>query len=291
ESDAAVQQTSDDAAVSRESAARLGYIADPFIKHFIKHPQRRAPLINRGTYCRFHGIQRVLREFVAAALQPRVQCVVLGAGLDTSFFLLSPNLRYFEVDFADITAKKAQMVWRKGALRERLPEDTRVVGAELHSETYNLIAGDLREFPSVMARLQERGFDCEAPTLFVSECVLVYLDPVCSDAILDWITTNVPRAGVVTYEQIRPDDRFGQMMIGNLRARGLELRGLLAYPTLESTKNRFLTRGWRVARAVDLAEYHDHCVDKRELDRLAALELLDEWEEFRLLAQHYAFTF
>ncbi|KAJ2431673.1 carboxy methyl transferase for protein phosphatase 2A, partial [Coemansia sp. RSA 2440] len=60
-SDAVVQGTSNDAAVSRESAARLGYIDDPFIRHFVKRPLRRAPLINRGTHSRFDGVQRILR--------------------------------------------------------------------------------------------------------------------------------------------------------------------------------------------------------------------------------------
>ncbi|KAJ1959218.1 hypothetical protein GGI12_004449 [Dipsacomyces acuminosporus] len=80
------------------------------------------------------------------------------------------------------------------------------------------------------------------------------------------------------------------MMIENLRSRGLELRGLHAHPTLESTAQRFKSRGWRSALAVDLADYHDKCVQKDELARLAKIEFLDEWEEFRLLAQHYAFT-
>ncbi|KAJ2686363.1 carboxy methyl transferase for protein phosphatase 2A, partial [Coemansia sp. RSA 1285] len=165
-------------------------------------------------------------------------------------------------------------------------------GTELHSATFNLLAGDLRDFEtSVVPKLRDRGFDPAHPTLFVSECVLIYLDSIHSDAILDWITANVPAAGIVTYEQILPSDRFGQMMIANLRARGLELRGLHAYPSLESTAQRFLSRGWKSAQAVDLVQYHDSCIPPSEHDRLSAIELLDEWEEFRLLASHYAFTF
>ncbi|KAJ1663796.1 carboxy methyl transferase for protein phosphatase 2A [Coemansia sp. RSA 1813] len=308
-SDAAVQETSNDAAVSRESAARLGYIDDPWIGSFVKYPQRRAPLINRGTYSRFHGIQCALKRFAEAihsTQEPQTagdasvigQVVVLGAGMDTSFFLLPEKqrtaVRFFEIDFPDITAKKAATIWRKRALRSMLPADTAVVagGTELHSNTFNLLAADLRDFEStVVPKLHSRGFDSSRPTLFISECVLIYLDPEHSDAILDWITHNVPSAGIITYEQILPDDRFGQMMIENLRSRGLELRGLHAYPTLESTAQRFLSRGWHTARAVDLADYHDTCVEPSERERLARIEFLDEWEEFRLLARHYAFTF
>ncbi|KAJ2559893.1 carboxy methyl transferase for protein phosphatase 2A [Coemansia sp. RSA 1933] len=305
--DTAVQETSNDAAVSRESAARLGYIDDPLIGHFVKQPQRRAPLINRGTYSRFHGIQNALRLFVQAIQNEKKendsssfggQVVVLGAGMDTSYFLLTSEqraaVRFYEIDFPDITSKKAAAIWRKRSLRALLPADTAVAagGTELHSDSFSLLAGDLRDFePSVASKLRSRGFDEFLPTLFVSECVLIYLDPAHSDAILDWITQNVPSAGIVTYEQILPDDRFGQMMIDNLRSRGLVLRGLHAYPTLESTAKRFLSRGWHSVRAIDLADYHDACVAPSEHDRMSHIERLDEWEEFRLLARHYAFTF
>ncbi|PIA18258.1 S-adenosyl-L-methionine-dependent methyltransferase [Coemansia reversa NRRL 1564] len=202
---------------------------------------------------------------------------------------------YFEIDFAEVTAKKAATIFRHSTnLKTMLPEDTQVAagGTEIHSSTYNLLAGDLREFESqVVPKLINRGFDCNKPTLFLSECVLIYLDSQHSDRILDWITQNIPNSGILTYEQILPDDRFGRMMIENLRNRGLELRGLHAYPTLQSTSQRFLSRGWHRAAAIDLATYHEQFVQKSELARLAKIEFLDEWEEFILLAQHYAFTF
>ncbi|KAJ2822585.1 carboxy methyl transferase for protein phosphatase 2A, partial [Coemansia furcata] len=261
--DHAVQGTCNDAAVSRESAARLGYIVDPFIQHFVKPPQRRAPLINRGTYCRFHGVQNTLCQFIqalGATAQSSGQIVVLGAGFDTSYFILEKEGmsvgKYFEIDFAEITAKKAATICRHPSLKSLLPKDTEVAlgGSELHSSRYSLILGDLRQFQShLVPKLVERGFDPNEPTLFLSECVLIYLDPEHSDNIIDWITQSVPNAAILTYEQIKPDDRFGQMMIDNLRARQLELRGLHAYPTLESTSQRFLSRGWHSSTAVDLA--------------------------------------
>ncbi|KAJ1665184.1 carboxy methyl transferase for protein phosphatase 2A, partial [Coemansia sp. RSA 25] len=264
--------------------------------------QRRAPLINRGTYCRFHGVQSTLCQFVQALAATSTtsggQIVVLGAGFDTSYFILEKEGlsvgKFFEIDFAEITAKKAAIIYRHPDLRGLLPQDTKVAlgGSELHSSRYSLISGDLREFKThVVPKLVERGFDPNEPTLFLSECVLIYLDPQHSDQIIDWVTQSVPNAAMLTYEQIRPDDRFGQMMIDNLRARHIELRGLHAHPTLESTSQRFLSRGWHSATAVDLADYHDRCIDESERARLAKLEFLDEWEEFTLLAQHYAFTF
>ncbi|KAJ1875724.1 carboxy methyl transferase for protein phosphatase 2A [Coemansia sp. RSA 486] len=300
--DHVVQDTSNDAAISRESASRLGYIHDPFIKHFVRHPQRRAPLINRGTFARFHGVQSTLHRFIASS-PTNNQVVVLGSGFDTSYFLQAARgkeqqqqqvTRYFEIDFAEINAKKAATIYKKLTLRPWLPKDIKVAsgGTELHSEQYNLLSADLRCFrDSVVPKLLDAGFDCTAPTLFISECVLIYLDPKHSDAILDWITESVPDAAILTYEQILPNDRFGRMMIENLRSRQLELRGLMAYPDLESTRLRFISRGWKSATAIDLFDYHQNCINQDELARIAKIEFMDEWEEFSLLTKHYAFTF
>lgn len=47
--DKIVQQTDQDASVSRLSAVEVGYLDDPFAKLFVPGPgQRRFPIINRG---------------------------------------------------------------------------------------------------------------------------------------------------------------------------------------------------------------------------------------------------
>ena len=55
------------------------------------------------------------------------------------------------------------------------------------------------------------------PTLFISECVLIYLEVENSDAIIKWAASNFHAAAFVTYEQIRPHDSFGAIMIKNLQ--------------------------------------------------------------------------
>ena len=48
--DRIVQQTDQDASVSRLSAVEVGYLDDPFAKHFVSSEvHRRFPIINRGT--------------------------------------------------------------------------------------------------------------------------------------------------------------------------------------------------------------------------------------------------
>jgi len=55
------------------------------------------------------------------------------------------------------------------------------------------------------------------PTMFISECVMIYMEPTDSDAIVQWISKNIPTAMIMAYEQILPNDSFGQMMIKNLK--------------------------------------------------------------------------
>ena len=75
----------------------------------------------------------------------------------------------------------------------------------------------------------------------------------------------------VVYEQILPDDAFGSVMLQNLKLRNIELRGIYAYPSLESQKERFLKRGWTHAEAIDINKLHDSHIDPRELERYATI--------------------
>ena len=58
--DKIVQQTDDDASVSRFSAVEAGYLKDPYAKYFVREggAQRRFPIINRGSfYARIESLE------------------------------------------------------------------------------------------------------------------------------------------------------------------------------------------------------------------------------------------
>lgn len=61
------------------------------------------------------------------------------------------------------------------------------------------------------------------PTLYISECVLIYLEPGEAQALLAAAAQKAAQAGstaaVAIYEQTRPDDAFGVTMISNLEVR------------------------------------------------------------------------
>ncbi|ORZ03045.1 leucine carboxyl methyltransferase 1 [Syncephalastrum racemosum] len=295
--DEAIRGTNDDATVSRLSAVTIGYFDDPFVRYFVKRPVRRSPIINRGSYIRNYALDRLVQRFLQTPTDKKKQILGLGAGFDTRYFLLRAGhlkgteslAKYYEVDFPEIVMKKAMTIQRRKELHEHLSH-VRIEkgGTELQSDQYCLLGNDLRSWKeSVVPQLLANGFDTSAPTLFLSECVLIYLEPTHSDAIMAWMTETLSDCAFVLYEQIRPNDSFGKMMLRNLESRDIQLKGIHAYPDLQHQERRFLDLGWRFAKAVDTNAIHDTYLVPGDLARMAKLEILDELEEWRLLAAHY----
>ncbi|KAI7860527.1 leucine carboxyl methyltransferase 2-like protein [Circinella umbellata] len=294
--DEVIRGTNDDATVSRLSAVNLGYFKDPFVQFFVKRPIRRSPIINRGSYIRNYALDNLVRQFINLDTPKKKQIISLGAGFDTRYFLMksgqwgdcSQLSKYFEVDFPEVVVKKAMAIKRRPQLYE-LIQNVRIVrgGIELASDEYFLLGGDLREWSEIVQRLVHYGFDSTAPTLVISECVLIYLEPEHSNMILNWMTQELTDCMFVLYEQIRPTDSFGKVMIRNLQSRRIELKGIHAYPELEDQETRFTRLGWDGAKAVDTNTIHDQYLDRSDISRMARLEILDELEEWHLLAGHY----
>lgn len=45
-------------------------------------------------------------------------------------------------------------------------------------------------------------FFCSLPTVFITECVLIYMEPEHSAAIINWAGTNFKNAVFINYEQV-----------------------------------------------------------------------------------------
>jgi len=62
--------------------------------------------------------------------------------------------------------------------------------------------------------------DVNRPTIFLSECCLVYMDQEDASRLLRWISeTFLGDVGIIMYEPIGGYDAFGRMMIRNLAVR------------------------------------------------------------------------
>lgn len=103
--------------------------------------------------------------------------------------------------------------------------------------------------------------------MFLSECVFIYLAPEDTSTILKWITDHMKNTMFALYEQIHPEDAFGQMMIRNLKSRNIDLKGIHAFPDLLHQEKRFLDLGWQHAKAVDINTIHDTYLDRKEITR------------------------
>jgi len=194
----------------------------------------------------------------------------------------------FELDFPEITARKAMIISKSTSLKQPLG-DFKIAGggSELHATGYHLVSGDLRDWTKVVDKLTLHGFKPELPTFFISECVLIYMEPEKSDELIRWIGAFMPHSVFVAYEQILPDDAFGKMMLQNLKNRNIELRGVHAHPTVSSQRERYLSAGFRSVQVVDMDECFETYVSAEEKARLTKCEMMDELEEWRLLGRHY----
>lgn len=111
----------------------------------------------------------------------RRQIVCLGCGFDTiSFECGSPGTVFLEIDYEEIIGKKVDIITGQPALlRKVLGDGTISTSAEVKRGygydlgSLQLISADLRDPGAVRARLAEAGADWKAPTLVLTECVLV----------------------------------------------------------------------------------------------------------------------
>uniref|UniRef100_A0A8C9AD89 Leucine carboxyl methyltransferase 1 n=1 Tax=Prolemur simus TaxID=1328070 RepID=A0A8C9AD89_PROSS len=139
------------------------------------------------------------------------------------------------------------------------------------------------DFPMIVSR---KLHNIKLPTLLVAECVLVYMTPEQSANLLKWAANSFETAMLINYEQVNMGDRFGQIMIENLRRRQCDLAGVETCKSLESQKERLLSTGWETASAVDMMELYSR-LPRAEVTRIESLEFLDEMELLEQLMQHY----
>lgn len=287
--DKIIQQTDGDASSSRMSAVSLGYLDDPYAKRLYQLPEegpRRYPIINRGTYVRTKAIDRLVTLFLDAKPNQRKQIISLGAGSDTRFFRLCAgkhNVVYHELDFEDNVNPKRNAIRNDSEL-------ARKTTSQADASSYHLHAIDLRILTNKSPPILP-DFDADLPTLILSECCLCYFPPDLAISVVNYFTMNIrSNYGMILYEPVRPFDPFGRTMMSNLASRGIELRTLKKYYSLDAQRRRLKLAGFDTgqgARDVHQIWESDSWVSKAERERIEKIEWLDEVEEWNLLASHY----
>ncbi|KAM7261220.1 hypothetical protein ACFE04_026695 [Oxalis oulophora] len=335
---AAVQATNDDASASKLSCVKKGYMKDDYVHFFVRRSVKRAPIINRGYFARWSALRKLLYQFldcdrhVDEKDRTKKQILSLGAGFDTMYFQLQDEGRapylYVELDFkerllfgcmkwkvndelriwAAVTSKKAAIIESCSQLREKLGASALISQekGEVLSDNYKLLPVDLRDIQKLDDIITLANMDPCLPTFIIAECVLIYLDPDSSRPIVGWAARKFSTAMFFLYEQIHPDDAFGQQMMKNLEYRGCGLLGIYATPTIQAKENLFIDQGWQRAVGWDMLKVYNSFIEAQERRRLCCqdayhlsflmirierLELFDEFEEWHMMQEHYCVVF
>jgi hypothetical protein len=151
--------------------------------------------------------------------------------------------------------------------------------------------------------------DFTKPTLFLSECVLIYLTVEQACEVIHWASTKFTNSGILIYEQILPHDGFGKTMVKNLQvwllvvanasrtltlqlilwepkqARGCPLLTLMKYPTLDAQAERFKSLGFPMVEAMDMNDVWKKQLDHKDTQRYITPERT-KWRRLR-----FAFLF
>ena len=70
---------------------------------------------------------------------------------------------------------------------------------EIIAKGYVLMAGDIRDMDSVGERMLAAGLNKSLPTMFLTECVLVYIEPEKSRKVIEWAGTTFSTALFLNY--------------------------------------------------------------------------------------------
>ncbi|KYQ99815.1 leucine carboxyl methyltransferase [Tieghemostelium lacteum] len=293
--------TNDDAASCKLSAVDKGYYIDDFVKHFVKVPIKRPPLINRGFFSRVEAIEQFIKQFFTSYSQERKQIVSLGCGFDTLYFRLkkrgdTQNLVFFEVDYEEVVKNKIKIIKAQKELYQMIDQEwsQKLSGdyssnVKINSPYYRLGCIDLKSLETFEI-FDQLGIDYNLPTLFLSECVLIYIPTECGNNTIHWASSKFTESLFITYEQIKPSDEFGQMMLKNIEIKGCPLLSIQSFPEIKDQKKRYLDKGWNRVDVLDMRDVYNYFIDKNRIKETERLEIFDEFEEWDLIQTHYCYV-
>ncbi|KAF1761861.1 hypothetical protein GCK72_010120 [Caenorhabditis remanei] len=303
--DYSVQRTNDDATQCKFFAIQKGYWKDEFISRFANSSAnvaeaRRFPEISMGYWARTAAIEKYVREFLTE-FNGKAQVVSFGCGFDTLFWRLvssgSNLVKYVEVDFSSVTSKKIRHILKpvgSGSIDLKKSFESEAVvshHSDLHAGNYHLVGADLRQSNELDQKLETCQLDYDIPTIFIAECVLVYMSANASSSLLKQIVSKFRQPAFVNYEQFRTSDAFTKVMEQNLGERGIQLHGLEMCESSEKQEERFRNAGFKTIKVMDMNQVFNNFLDQNEVARIRTIEMLDEMELLEQLLAHYCVVF
>lgn len=283
----ALQKTAHDACSRKVHCVAKKYLDDPYVAFFAKDITIvNSPLMNRGTWLRTTAIENCVTAFSRSVNSVPIQVISFGAGVDTLYFRLKkdhadvPLSAYVELDLRDLVAEKHGIIKKNQMLSS-------AVGPE-----YALLPCDLRKPPEV-AELLKQHVKPGVPTLLLAEMVFVYIEASTTTELLRVVLGDVLGAGtnveLITYDAMQPNDRFGQMMLENLSSIGVYLKGIEDLPTVDAHVKRCKDVGFKTVNAQTMKKLY-LSVPREQQMWLNKLEMIDDWDEWNLVHEHYCFV-
>ncbi|OON22062.1 leucine carboxyl methyltransferase, partial [Opisthorchis viverrini] len=213
-SDRVIQSTNDDATYSKAHAVKRGYWKDPYMRYFCPVATSKPPEISRGYFIRTQAFKAITTLFIKT-LGCECQVVNLGAGSDTLYFQLKDAdivpRKFVEVDLLHNVQPMNLPPQGDSQSKMNPPAvpDTVLEAQNRHSlvtDTYSLVPFDLRRpVDQLISYLcgpnSSIGLDSNLPTLFLAECVLVYMPSEESFQLIKGLAAHFPHSAFLHYEQ------------------------------------------------------------------------------------------
>jgi len=225
------------------------------------------------------------------------------------------KVHWYEVDHVSVIKEKATLIRKSSKLKEFCPMllktehgyrcgesnsdelESLLMSSTSSSSTYHLVGHDLRESPTTL--LEKLTLNPTLPTLFIMECVSMYLPITDSKSLLQTLSLSADEVYIVCYEPILESknsrgkgDPFGRVMERNLVKMGVATPDccLLQTRTLKEQLEKLIEcEGFVRAVGCDMWSAYETIVTDAQRKRANKSELMDEYEEWILIMQHYCF--
>jgi O-methyltransferase involved in polyketide biosynthesis len=221
------------------------------------------------------------------------------------------KVHWYEVDHVSVIKEKASLVRKSNLLKSFCPllvktaSGYECVGAskglsfsdELKSSsststTYHLVGHDLRDSPTIL--LEKLSLNPSLPTLFIMECVSMYIPITESKSLLQALSVSTDTVFIACYEPILGSgDQFGRVMERNLLKMGVASPEccLLQTRTLKDQLEKLVEcKGFLRAVGCDMWSAYETIVTEAQRKRASQSEFMDEYEEWILIMRHYCFV-
>ena len=222
------------------------------------------------------------------------------------------EVHWYEVDHVSVVTEKATLIRKSNLLKSFCPllvktETGYESGASSGglgslsgglgslsssskpSPTYRLIGHDLRESPTIL--LEKINLNPTLPTLFIMECVSMYIPITESKSLLQALSLSSDTVYIACYEPIiGMGDPFGRVMERNLVKKGIASPDccLLQTRTLKDQLQKLVdAEGFRRSVGCNMWNAYETIVTAAQRQRANQSEFMDEYEEWILIMQHY----